>query len=333
VISKHVRIGSDSIVDETKPRTDPSYPYILCGWHTHSEIPLTCVPISIDGVGNPDVMIELASGVSPVQKDRRKFAVQHSVEWSTIRIEDVADFEIRHGRHIRVWPAAGAKQKDIEIFLFGPAWATLCHQRRILPLHASAVVTKKGIAAFLGHSGAGKSTTAALLTSLGYELITDDILPLSFNQKLIPGAWPYLRRLKLHRDAITRLAFSATETVSELLDKEKFFFLPERAADDRWRSLKRVYLLEHNPLDSLVTIERITGADAVRALVDQTYHFNFILGARMHGTHLAACTQVASKIAVFRMRRSLSSYGIKELGGVVCEHLEDPPGDDLCDGD
>jgi hypothetical protein len=68
--------------------------------------------------------------------------------------QDIADFEIRGGRQIRVWPAAAAVQKDIEIFLFGFAWASLCHQRGILPLHARAVVTGKGIPAFAGHSRA-----------------------------------------------------------------------------------------------------------------------------------------------------------------------------------
>ena len=91
-------------------------------------------------------------------------------------------------------------QKDIEILLFGPVWAALCHQRGLLPLHASAIVTRGGIAAFAGHRGAGKSTTAALLSLLGYELVTDDVLPVSFNQNSVPGAWPYLRRLKLQSD-------------------------------------------------------------------------------------------------------------------------------------
>ena len=106
-------------------------------------------------------------------------------------------------------------QKDIEIFLFGPVWATLCHQRGMLPLHASAIVTKGGITAFAGHSGAGKSTTAALLSSLEYELIADDILPVSFNHNSVPGAWPYLRRLKLRGDSINQLGLTPTEQVSE----------------------------------------------------------------------------------------------------------------------
>ena len=231
----------------TKPdfSTRATHPYMLCGWRTHSEIPLTGVPTSVNDAGNLDVMIEVATGHSPMAKSTGRFVFQHSTECSLIRIEDVADFEIRGGRQIRVWPAAGTTQKDIEIFLFGPAWATLCHQRGMLPLHASAIVTGMGITAFAGHSGAGKSTTAALLNSLGYELIADDILPVSFNQNSIPGAWPYLRRLKLHRDPIIQLAFTPTEMVSETLDKEKYFVRPKRTGDDKWRRLERLYLLEN----------------------------------------------------------------------------------------
>src|SRR4029077_3706012 len=111
------------------------------------------------------------------------------------RFEVVGDFEVRGGQLIPVWPAAGAERKDIEIFLFGPVWATLCHQRGLLPLHASAILTDQGITAFAGRSGAGKATVAALMCSLDYKLFADGILLIDFEKNSIPGAWPYLRRL------------------------------------------------------------------------------------------------------------------------------------------
>jgi hypothetical protein len=279
------------------------------------------VPTSLSDSGNLDVIIELATGRCPIAQSTGRFVFHHTTESSLIRIEDVADFEISGGRQIRVWPAAGATQKDIEIFLFGPAWATLCHQRGLLPLHASAIVTGTGITAFAGYSGAGKSTTAALLNSLGYELIADDILPVSFNQNSVPGAWPYLRRLKLHRDPIAQLALTPTEMVSETLDKEKYFVGPKRTGDDKWRRLERLYLLENEITDSDLPIEQISGADAVRALVDQTYHFNFILGTRRFGDHLALCTRLASKILVYRLRRLLGNEA-KKVASLICAHLE-----------
>jgi hypothetical protein len=297
--------------------------YMLCGWLTRSDIPLTSVPTLVPAGESVDVLIEIVSGHSPIAKNGRWVVFEHSAECSFIGIQGVADFEVREGRQIRIWPAAGATQKDVEIILSGPAWATLCHQRGMLPLHASAIVTKEGIAAFAGRSGAGKSTTAALLSSLGYDLVADDILPISFNRNSVPGAWPYLRRLKLHDEPIIELGLTPTETVGDKLDKKKYFVRPKRAGDDKWSRLGRLYLLEIDSSDSRASIDRIDGAEAVRALVDQTYHFSFILGSGRFRDHLAFCAQLASKIAIYRLRRP-PSFGLgNELGSLICAHLED----------
>jgi hypothetical protein len=281
----------------------PIHSYMLCGWRTRSEIPLTSMPTLVNKTENFDVVIEVAKERSPLAKSTDRFVFQHSLERSLIKIRGVADFEINKGRQIWVWPEPGAAQKDIEIFLFGQAWATLCHQRAVLPLHASAIVTGSGITAFAGHPGAGKSTTAALLNAAGYELITDDILPISFDDDSIPGARPYLPRLKLHLDPITKLGLTPTEAVSENLDKEKYFVRPIRSGDDKWRRVERLFLLERNLIDSGPPIEQLAGVDAVRALVDQTYQFAFVTGTRQFGSHLEFCTRLASNILIYRMRQ------------------------------
>jgi len=303
--------------------TTAAYAYVLCGWHTRSEIPLTSVPTSVRGGERVDIVIRIAHEHSRISRNAGPVVLKHSAERSLISIRDVADFEVVEGREIRIWPAVGVAQKDIEIFLFGPAWASLCHQRGLLPLHASAVAAGRGIAAFAGHSGAGKSTTAALLSSLDYELVADDVLPISFNHHSVPGAWPYLRRLKLRSDLIDQLALTPTGLVSETLDKEKYFVCPKQIADDRWSRLDRLYLLEIDPSVSGILISRITGADAVRALIDQTYHFQFIIGSGQFREHLAFCTLLASKIAVYRLRRPPYFDAGNELGSLICAHLED----------
>jgi hypothetical protein len=298
---------------------------MLCGWQTRSDIPLTSLPTSVCGGANVDILIQIAAGNPPTMKSAGRVVFEHSLERSLIRIQDVANFEVRDGRQIRVWPAPGAAQKDIEIFLFGVAWATLCHQRGMLPLHASAIATPQGITAFAGHPGAGKSTVAAMMSALGYQLVTDDILPVSFDRNSIPGAWPYLRRLKLQKDPIIQLALTPTEMVSETLDTEKFFVRPNCIADDKWRRLQRIYLLESDPTCSRISIDRITGAGAVHTLIDQTYHFAFILGSRRLSDHLKLCTKLVSKIAVYRMRRSPSFCAGRELASIICAHLESTP--------
>jgi len=285
-------------------------------------MPLTNVSRSALDAERIDVLIQMGSGPSPIGDSPKRVVYEHSVELSRIRIDTVADFEVRAGKLITVWPAAGTGQKDIEIFLFGPVWATLCYQRGLLPLHASAILRDGGITAFAGHSGAGKSTTAALMHSLDYQLFADDILPIAFNENSEPGAWPYLRRLKLRRDSILQLSLTPAAPVSERLDREKYFVQPKCAADDKWSRLERLYLIEIDAANSSNSIERIVGAEAVRALIDQTFHRDFIdLSGRLD-EHLAFCSQLASRIAIYRLRRPPLLGAGKEFGSLIRAHLE-----------
>jgi hypothetical protein len=300
-----------------------AHSYTLCGWHTRSDIPLSSLPTSAPGNKSVNVLIQIAPGYSPsVGKQFGRGVLAHSGEGWLIKIQGVADFEVIRGRQICIWPAAEATQKDIEIFLFGLAWATLCHQRGLLPLHASAITTNGGITAFAGPSGAGKSTTAALMGSLGYELVTDDILPISFNQEAVPGAWPYLRRLKLQGRLIDQLALPSAGLVSENLDKEKYFVCPKSVADDKWSRLDRIYLLENDSADSRAPIDQIRGAEAVRALVDHTYYLDFVPDSGQFRDHLALCTRVASKVPVYRLRLSPSFRIDTGITSLICAHLD-----------
>jgi hypothetical protein len=263
-IAKQGRAEDFHLSQSVDVSTRATYAYMLCGWHTRSDIPLTNVPTSRSNE-SIDIVIQIAPGQSPLAKSEGQTFFEHSADCSFIGIENVADFEVSGGRQISVWPVAGASPKDVEIFLSGPVWAALCHQRGLLPLHASAIVSRGAITAFAGHRGAGKSTTAALMASLGYKLVTDDILPVVFNQNSVPGAWPYLRRLKLQSDSINELALTLTEPVSETLDKEKYFVVPKRVADDKWGRLERVYLLDSDPTakaSSAVTSPLHTAAQA-----------------------------------------------------------------------
>ena len=73
---------------------------------------------------------------------------------------------------------------------------------------------------------------AALMGSLGYALVADDIVPVSFREGSPPGAWPFLRRLKLQLDPIVQLALPSTELVSETFDNRKYFVSPKITAED-----------------------------------------------------------------------------------------------------
>lgn len=67
--------------------------------------------------------------------------------------------------------------------LLNPMIAALLRQREMFVLHASGVVSPDGVVLLCGDSGAGKSTTAAALTQLGWPLQTDDVSALRLDGK------------------------------------------------------------------------------------------------------------------------------------------------------
>lgn len=310
-----------SVLRVPRLKRSARYSYVLCGWPTQSDIPFTCVPRSARVSKDPEVVIKRLFGRPPMIEGATQLVFQHSEKRSCVLVKGIAQFEVDKGREIRVWLAAGAAQKDVEIFLLGPVWAALCHQRGVLPLHASAVLCKHGIVAFAGNRGTGKSTTAASMGLLGYDVLADDMLPVSFDQNLEPGAWPYLRRLKLKSDALTNLELTSTEVVSDTLDADKFFVHPSRQSRDMWAKLHRVYVLENDPSASALSVESIKGVNAICALIDQTYHFQFVIDSRQYREHLDRCAQIASKVSLYRVRRPPGKQLSKEFWRFLRGHF------------
>jgi hypothetical protein len=118
-------------------------------------------------------------------------------------ISGAGTFAIPRGQScIEADPEPGADEAAVEEALLGPALALSFARRGVFVLHASAVVTGKGVIGFLGESGAGKSTLARLVVKSGegVALAADDLLAIGPQ----PAALPHYPQLKL--DAATMAA-------------------------------------------------------------------------------------------------------------------------------
>lgn len=102
-----------------------------------------------------------------------------------LRFRGLCDFEIdrelrqvtvRRVQHDNQWDISGAE--GAELLLAGAVPSFVLTMLGHVVLHASAVAWEGGAVAFVGRSGQGKSTMAALLCAAGASLITDDALRL-----------------------------------------------------------------------------------------------------------------------------------------------------------
>jgi len=103
-------------------------------------------------------------------------------------VPNVAIYLIQNGNQITISSLPGFDEDAIRLYLLGTCMGAIMMQRKVLPLHGSAVVINGNAYAFVGDSGAGKSTLAAAFLSQGYHLLSDDVIPVT----IVPDGTPYV---------------------------------------------------------------------------------------------------------------------------------------------
>lgn len=263
--------------------------------------------------------IEIRAGrVAETADDGTPQQLVATSDGAILTIAGIARFHIRDGREIVVDPHPSASERDVRLFLLGSAMGALLHQRGSLPLHANGVDIGGKATAFLGHSGAGKSTLAAAFHDAGYGLLSDDVCVVERNGDGFV-AQPGIPRLRLWRDAIER---SGRDTV----DHERAFdaidkYTVQTAAARRSDALPlgAIFLLtRHEDAGQDFAIRRLAGAEAIRALMENTYRGSFIEQVGDPRRHFETCIQLSRAVPIFELRRPWDQARI----GAVIAHVE-----------
>jgi len=235
-----------------------------------------------------------------------------------LHVPGVGRYLIQDGRRITVEPAPSGSERHLRLYLLGSAIGVLLHQRNLLPLHANAVDIGGRAVAFMGASGAGKSTMAAWFHDRGYSVLADDVCVVTFGQGQQPLAHPGIPRLRLWRDALESSGRTAADYEHAFDDADKYN-VPTR---EKRRSgpipLSAVYLLDEPNSGALEQgIVRLTGIAALDALVANTYRGGYapMLGALPQ--LISACQAVMAKVPVFAVRRIWGREHLdRQLGGL-----------------
>ncbi|HEX8444167.1 MAG TPA: hypothetical protein VF631_11030 [Allosphingosinicella sp.] len=283
--------------------------YAVFGLVIESEIALPELLPAPDGA-TPDVAIRVGNaGEEPLI----------SAEEVNLVVPKVASYRIRGGREIVFAPREGASERNIRLFLLGSAFGAIIHQRGLLPLHANAIDISGRAVAFMGHSGAGKSTMAAWFLDRGHRILADDVCVVVPDAAGVPLAYPGIPRLRLWREALERSGRNADELELAFDDMDKFNLPTPRPSQSGPIPLSHVYLLEKAE-DQASQIQPLSGVAAVDALVANTYRGGYL--ARMGGTkrHLLACLHLVKRVPVFRASRLWGFDGYDEEAERLEQH-------------
>lgn len=196
--------------------------------------------------------------------------------------------------------------QSIRIFLLGTVMASILHQKKYIPLHASAIEYEQELILFCGKSGVGKSTTASFLKKRGYTLFSDDICVIKPKeiQDGIVYAHPTYPMIRLWADTIGQLEdkkIVAEERVRPDIAKFKNYFRED--FDNQALPIRKIVVLGIN--DTEYFEKSVIASVPEKMLHLRTHTFRSGILKRMQGqTNLFhSLTTIASLIPVVKISR------------------------------
>jgi hypothetical protein len=214
-------------------------------------------------------------------------------------------------------PCPPLVEAEVRAVLLGSIFGAFVYIRGMLPLHASAVRFGAGAIAFIGHSGAGKSTMAAFLVERGYPLIADDVCVVDMVRADVPGVRPSFARLKLWGDSMDALGKPKRPADRDTARQEKYHLrLP---AESAVLPLRALFVMEQKR-SGVPELLPVTGGAAMTAVMQNIFRpeFTRCLGRNPHTFRQAAA--LAKMVPVFRLCRPRNFAQID----AVIELLEKP---------
>ena len=307
--------------------------YSVCGLRIRSNLPLpglAAVPYSTP----TDLTVTFGASLDCPVSDERVYHVGHhlnercepkSIVWRSgsgfrIVFSDGVKFLLdAEGSTVKVAYPASLTLEYVTTYLVGLVLGFVLRLKQFLCLHAAAIVIENRAVALLGAHGAGKSTTAAAFSKLGYSVLSDDITCLVHNgdTSMVQPGYP---RVNLWSDSV-QLLYGASDALPQIaLDWDKRY-LDLGQDGGRFCStampLAAIYVLgRDSDAGSVLLVERVSGQQAVLALVGNTY-MNLLLDKGMRAYEFDAIYRLLADVPVRRVIRHTAS----EHPYAVCERI------------
>lgn len=275
--------------------------YPCYGLVLRSEIPLPDLGAPLASAGPADVTIRYGELPAPDPSLMLPLGLWRDGSTCGIEVPDVGRYQARGGTEIVVDPLPSADPRAVRLFLLGSAMGATMMLRGCLVLHGNAIRVgprdDPACAVVLGHSGAGKSTLAAEFDRRGYDVLSDDVVPVDAAGLALPG-YP---RIKLWDDALDRLGRSRDD-LERIHDAHEKFQVPLERRPLEPLPVRWIYVLERHAGEGL-TVERAHGALVFALLHEHTYRNELVHGPAAVAGHLQQCARLTERARMMRVLR------------------------------
>ncbi len=233
-------------------------------------------------------------------------------EMVMFQVPCTATFCIREGKSIIVSPMIDSEEDKIRLYVLGTCIGVLLMQKKIMTLHGSAIAIKGKAYAIIGHSGAGKSTLAKAFINKGYQILSDDLIPLQVSKEGIPYVIPSYPQQKLWQESLQKFGMKKNE-YRPLFERETKFSVPVKSSFlDETLPLAGVFELVKTENDA-IELNQIESLERFQTLFTHTFRHTLIPRLDLTEWHFKESARVLSKVYLFQLKRPNFRFTAYEL--------------------
>lgn len=229
-----------------------------------------------------------------------------------IKVPGVAIYKIEDGRVISASPIEGSNDGQIRLYLLGTCLGVALMQRKVLPIHGSAIAINGKAYAFVGDSGVGKSTLASAFINRGFQLLTDDVIAVTLSKDNIPIVRPSYPQQKLWQESLDQFGIKSNQ-FKPIYDRETKFAIP--VTDhfiDKPMPLAGIFALsktDQNEID-ILPVQKL---ERFPILYYNTYRNFLINRSGLMKWHFAFSANMVNRLDFYRIMRPSSRFTANEL--------------------
>lgn len=295
--------------------------YKAFGLTVSCELPLPELPqASVEG-GAADVVIkksDLFALWSEKSVPNVDFIIQENLVM--FHIPETAIFLIENGNKIFFSPMEGAQEDELRLYILGTCMGTVLLHRKILPLHGSAIAIDGKVYAIVGESGAGKSTLASAFLKRGYQLFSDDVIPVAVTDENVPVVIPAYPQQKLWIESLKEFEMEPSN-YQPIIDREMKFAIPVQSQfADEPLPLAGVFELVKTDQDE-IELHSIQKLERFYTLFTHTYRNFFVQKSGLMDWHFSTLAKIVNKIELYQLRRPTSRFTAHDLSDLILATL------------
>lgn len=237
------------------------------------------------------------------------------------KVPNLAIFLIKDGNKILVSPEENTDQDLLRLYLLGTCMGAVLLMKKNLPLHGSAIAIDGKAYAIVGDSGVGKSTLAKAFLNKGYQLLSDDVISITFNDEYNPIVNPSYPQQKLWLESLRYFQMEVNQYYPMAKREKKFIVpVPTQFSLDPLPLAGIFELSKTN--NQIVEVNNLNKLERIEMLYRHTYRNFFIEKLGLLRWHFSNSASLVNKICFYQLMRPVTKFTADDLRERIVDTLK-----------